>query len=109
MATGRYRKLSKACTMKRRNLLVTTALVVLRPAARAEEVAAYRDGDVIDPDEVARILGPDSRSAGRTRSIREIVDGPANSSLESAHRRAEALSIPIRFDFDSSEVVPVAR
>jgi len=44
-----------------------------------------------------------------TRSIREIVEGSPGTLPEPAQGRADALSIPIRFEFDSSEVVPVAR
>ena len=95
--------------MKRRTFLVATALAALLPAARAEDVAAYHEGDVIDPDEVARILSSDARPFGLTRSIRQLVDGSAGSPSDSAQRRADALSIPIRFGFDSSDIVPVAR
>jgi outer membrane protein OmpA-like peptidoglycan-associated protein len=96
--------------MKRRSFLATIVLAAMLPAARAEDVAAYRDNDIIDPDEVARILARDTTSApGPTRSIRELVEGAAPTPAEPVQRRAEALSIPIRFEFDSSEVVPVAR
>jgi outer membrane protein OmpA-like peptidoglycan-associated protein len=96
--------------MKRKTLLASIVLTVLLPAARAENVAAYREGDIIDPAEVARILSPDTTPApGLTRSIRELVEGPAATPPEHAQRRAEALSIPIRFEFDSSEILPVAR
>jgi len=95
--------------MKRGILLATTVLATLLTAARAEDVAAYRDGDIIDPDEVARILSSDPRPAGVTRSIKELVEGSASTSPETAQRHPEALSIPIRFAFDSSEIVPVAR
>lgn len=96
--------------MKRKTLLATIVLAaLLLPAARAENVAAYRDGDIIDPAEVARILSPDTAPApGLTRSIRELVEGSAGTPPEHAQRRAEALSIPIRFEFDSSEILPVA-
>jgi outer membrane protein OmpA-like peptidoglycan-associated protein len=96
--------------MKRRTLLATFVLAALLPAARAENVATYRDGDIIDPDEVARILAPGATPApGLTRSIRELVDGAAGTPAQPAQPRAEALSIPIRFEFDSSEIVPVAK
>ncbi|HUD26439.1 MAG TPA: OmpA family protein [Burkholderiaceae bacterium] len=96
--------------MKRRALLATMVLAAFLPAARAEDVTAYHDGDVIDPAEVARILSPDKTAApGLTRSIRELVDGSAGTPEQAAQHRAQALSIPIRFEFDSSQVLPVAR
>jgi OmpA-OmpF porin, OOP family len=97
--------------MKRRTLLATVVLVAsLLPAACAEDVAVYRGEDVIDPAEVARILSPDTApGAGLTRSIRQLVQGSAATPVQPAQRRADALSIPILFAFDSSEIVPVAR
>jgi len=96
--------------MKRRAFLATMVLAAFLPAARAEDVTAYHDGDVIDPAEVARILSPDKTAApGLTRSIRELVDGSAGTPEQAAQHRAQALSIPIRFEFDSSQVLPVAR
>jgi len=94
--------------MKRKTLIAMIVLAAMLPATRAENVAAYRDNDNIDPDEVARILAPETAPApGLTRSIRELVDRAAP--VEPAPQRAEALSIPIRFAFDSSEVFPVAK
>jgi outer membrane protein OmpA-like peptidoglycan-associated protein len=102
--------LPKECTMKRRTLFATMVLAALLSAARAERVAAYRDGDVIDPEEVARILSPDTAPApGLTRSIRKLVDGSAGTPAKPAQRHADALSIPIHFEFDSSQIVPVAQ
>lgn len=96
--------------MKRRTLLATFVLAAVLPAARAGDVAVYRADDIIDPAEVARILSPDTAPApGVTRSIRELVQGRTGAPAEPAQQRAEALSIPIRFGFDSSEIVPVAR
>jgi outer membrane protein OmpA-like peptidoglycan-associated protein len=96
--------------MKRRTLLATTVLAALLSAARAEHVAAYRDGDVIDPDQVARILSPDTAPApGLTRSIRKLVEASAGTPAKPAQPHADALSIPIQFEFDSSQIVPVAK
>jgi outer membrane protein OmpA-like peptidoglycan-associated protein len=96
--------------MKRRALLATMVLATFLSAARAEDITAYHDDDVIDPDDVARILSPDQAPApGLTRSIRELVEGSAGTPAQAAQPRAQALSIPIRFEFDSSEVLPVAR
>jgi OmpA-OmpF porin, OOP family len=96
--------------MQRRALLASMVLAVFLPVARAEDVAAYRDDDVIDPDEVVRILAADPAPApGLTRSIRELIDGSASAPADAAQHGARALSIPIRFEFDSSEVLPVGR
>ena len=96
--------------MKRRTLVATMVLAALLPAARAEDVAVYRGDDVIDPQEVARILSRDTAPApGVTRSIRQLVQGSGGAAAQPAQRRADALSIPVLFAFDSSEIVPVAR
>jgi outer membrane protein OmpA-like peptidoglycan-associated protein len=96
--------------MKRRILVATMVLAVLLPVARAGDVAVYRGDDIIDPAEVARILSADTGPGpGLTRSIRQLVQSSAGTSADPAQRRSDALSIPVLFAFDSSQIVPVAK
>ena len=89
-------------------LLSACALV-----ARAEEVKVYRSADAVDPDEVARILGP-----VKMRSLRLLDDtrgGPgatasaAAAVAAAAAARPAALSVPVPFAFDSAEILPSAK
>ncbi|HUN91616.1 MAG TPA: OmpA family protein [Burkholderiaceae bacterium] len=95
--------------MKRRLFLAAALAAAVVPATRAETVAAYGDEDVIDPDDVMRILAPDAAApTGLTRSIRNLVQGTSATPPQPAAPRADALSIPIRFGFDSSELATPA-
>ncbi len=106
-------------------------------AAAAEEIVVYRAGDIIDPAMVARILsGHGSRPAGtRTRTLRLLDDPPVAAGAArptfppNPQRPATqtaafapgarpvpasdpvpgALSLPVRFAFDSAELLPESR
>jgi outer membrane protein OmpA-like peptidoglycan-associated protein len=91
--------------------------------AEAEKIVVYREGQLVDPQEVAAVLG-------KTRSI-SLLDPPAgptkltgiprrktSGSLSGATRiittddsaaDASALSLPVRFAFDSADILPAAR
>jgi OmpA-OmpF porin, OOP family len=101
-------------TMSRR-LLPIAALLLSACAlmARADEVKVYRSADAVDPDEVARILGP-----VKMRSLRLLDDpsrGPGASTSAAAAlaaveaSRPSALSLPVPFAFDSAEILPAAK
>lgn len=71
----------------------------------AQTALHYRDGDVVDPVEVAQILATQTPRAVKTRSLR-LLD-QATPSIEAPLPRA--LSIPVHFALNSAEIVPSAR
>jgi outer membrane protein OmpA-like peptidoglycan-associated protein len=107
-------------------LALAIAAALLTPQVRAEKVVVYREGQLVNPQDVAAVLG-------KTRSIRLLDDVPAApavlttvsavsqpkravSSSASAHNAdddssadASALSLPVRFAFDSADILPAAR
>lgn len=116
-------------------LFVATAVAQAAWAAPKEEMLYYRDGVRIDPAEVSRILsGP-----VRTRSIRLLPDAPrdeasptatlaagthsaggggaatsspvaaASVELAPARGQPESIALPVRFAFDSADILPQAR
>jgi outer membrane protein OmpA-like peptidoglycan-associated protein len=92
-----------------RNLALTALLVCLGSTAAAQGTEMhYRSGERVDPRDVARIL---SAAPIKTRSIR-LLDGPGGGGTApatSAPASPSALSIPVRFAFDSAEILPAAR
>ena len=112
-------------------LAIAAALTMIAaPAAKAEKVMVYREGQLVIPEDVADVLG-------NTRSIRLLDDTPAApekapakaTTVATASRvnvsarpsdkarvaradsntAASALSLPVQFAFDSSEILPAAR
>ena len=96
-------------------------------SALAQTTVHYREGERVDPVEVARILGHESTSAIKTRSIR-LLDEPAASTPSAVNvafaapvakrptrarvaddEPAGALSLPVRFEFGSADISPSAR
>jgi len=74
------------------------ALALITNTTFAGDVRLYRAGETPDPREVAAILeAPQSRSI-KTRSIR-LLDAPPPAT-------PNALALPIRFAFDSAQVLP---
>ncbi|VTU29178.1 Outer membrane porin F precursor [Variovorax sp. PBS-H4] len=110
-------------------LALALAAAFLTPQVKAEKVIMYREGQLVNPHDVAAVLG------NKTRSIRLLDDAPAaatptkyvaaaaaalaKTSARSPARApaapddgpadASALSLPVRFAFDSSDVLPAAR
>ena len=110
--------------------LAAAAAVMFAPVARAEKVMVYHEGQLVIPEDVADVLG-------NTRSIRLLDDTPAApekapakaTTVATASRvnvsarpsdkarvaradsntAASALSLPVQFAFDSSEILPAAR
>lgn len=108
-------------------LAIAAAFVACQ--ARAETVVMYKEGQLVNPQDVADVLG-------KTRSIR-LLDEPApaaaattavttvaTTSAAPAAKRpaasapaphdepeapASALSLPVRFAFDSADILPAAR
>jgi outer membrane protein OmpA-like peptidoglycan-associated protein len=112
-------------------LALAIAAAVLTPHARAEKVLVYREGQLVNPQDVATVLG-------KTRSISLLDDAPAAAAPPAAAKPvavatqapatapahavrratppaddpkagAAALSLPVRFAFDSAEILPAAR
>src|SRR5215208_4831239 len=100
-------------------LAIAIAAALLTPYAKAEKVLVYREGQLVNPQDVAAVLG-------KTRSIRLLDDAPAApatsmaavspakipaSSSASAvmppddsKAGASALSLPVCFAFDSAHI-----
>ncbi|MCX8003903.1 MAG: OmpA family protein [Burkholderiaceae bacterium] len=89
-----------------RTALITTLLSMgLMSAASAQTAVHFRAQDRIDPKEVARILGGEQPRIARTRSLKLLDQAPP----EPVHVKATALSLPVRFAFDSAAILPEAR
>ncbi|MDM0115684.1 OmpA family protein [Variovorax sp. J22R133] len=127
-------------------LALAAASILVATPVKAEKVIIYREGQVVDPQDVADVLGK-----VRTRGIRLLDDGPAAPAAAAAaapakattkvaelslpttpvrpaaHKAskapaaaapaapddspadAAALSLPVRFAFDSADILPAAR
>lgn len=96
----------------RLSTIAALLLSVCSLVAQAGEVKVYRGTDTVDPDEVARILGP-----VKMRSLR-LLDAPAGSVAATSAAAAvtaaaatgpSALSLPVPFAFDSADILPSAK
>lgn len=107
-------------------LALALAAAFLTPQVKAEKVIVYREGQLVNPHDVAAVLG-------NTRSIRLLDDAPAappkyvaaaavalaktsarpparaSAARDEANADASALSLPVRFAFDSTDILPAAR
>ena len=118
-------------------IALAIAAALLTPHAKAEKVVVYREGQLVNPQDVAAVLG-------KTRSIRLLDDAPAAPAKPTAVAMvatakpmavaavspaktsagssasvptapddsmadASALSLPVRFAFDSADILPAAR
>jgi outer membrane protein OmpA-like peptidoglycan-associated protein len=108
-------------------LALAIAAALLTPHAKAEKVVVYREGQLVNPQDVAAVLG-------KTRSIRLLDDAPAaptamltrvaavspaktparpaasvRTAPDDSKANASALSLPVRFAFDSADILPAAR
>ncbi|WP_256856762.1 OmpA family protein [Variovorax sp. KK3] len=106
-------------------LALALAAAFLTPQVKAEKVMIYREGQLVNPTDVAAVLG-------KTRSVRLLDETPAapakyvsaaaaalaKTSARTpllAHGREEApvdasaVSLPVRFAFDSTDILPAAR
>lgn len=90
-----------------RNLIIAIVLVGLAATiASAQTTRHFREGQTVDPDEVASILGHGG-SAPRTRSIR-LLPGEGTGRVDAGDVPV-ALSLPVQFAFDSAIILPAAR
>jgi OmpA-OmpF porin, OOP family len=86
-----------------RALALLGVVVLLSLEAEAQTTLHYREGQRVEPEVARRIL---ERPAGTTRSIRVLESG---SEGQSPAAEANALSLPVHFDFDSAAIAPSAR
>ncbi|VTU24253.1 Outer membrane porin F precursor [Variovorax sp. PBL-H6] len=110
-------------------LALALAAAFLTPQVKAEKVIMYREGQLVNPHEVAAVLG------NKTRSIRLLDEAPVaatptkyvaaaavalaktsarvparmSAGPDDVAAEASALSLPVRFAFDSSDILPPAR
>jgi outer membrane protein OmpA-like peptidoglycan-associated protein len=77
------------------------SFVAMSSSAFAQTVVHYREGQSVDPQQVAQIL---STRVVKTRSLR-LLDQPG--AADGAN--AKALSLPVHFGFDSAKVESSAR
>jgi outer membrane protein OmpA-like peptidoglycan-associated protein len=97
--------------MSRLSPVVALLLSACALVAEASEVKVYRGTDTVDPDEVARILGP-----VKMRSLRLLDETPAGAMATTPAAAAVAataspssLSVPVPFAFDSADILPSAK
>lgn len=95
-------------------LALAIAAALLTPHAKAEKIVIYREGQLVHPQDVAAVLG-------KTRSIQLLDDAPAGpakpatvaavspANTKASYSDASALSLPVRFAFDSAVILPAAR
>lgn len=88
-----------------RQLTILAAASLFSCAALAQNAIHYREGQRVDPQEVARILG--HQAPIKTRSIR-LLDS-AEKTSQGGTATPSALSLPVRFGFDSAEIAAGAR
>lgn len=92
--------------MNRRLALIGLTLAALGFSAQAQTEIHYAPGQAVDPADVARILGAPAAKRIKTRSLR-LLDDPA--APAQASEAPSSLSIPVRFSFDSADILPEAR
>jgi outer membrane protein OmpA-like peptidoglycan-associated protein len=98
-------------------LALALVAALVSPQVNAEKVVVYREGQLVNPLDVAAVLS-------RTRSIRLLDDAPAAptkpvaaqtsarrpaSASDASGADASALALPVRFAFDSADILPAAR
>ncbi len=84
-------------------LSLLTAL--LSSPALADDVAYYREGQALNPLDVATILGGQPPARVKMRSVHLLGEAPP----APVEPPAQALSLQVRFSFDSAEIAAVAR
>jgi outer membrane protein OmpA-like peptidoglycan-associated protein len=102
-------------TMSRLTPIAALLLSLSTLVAQAGEVRVFRGTDKVDPQEVARILGPVKM---RTLRLLDDSSGAAAAATTTAAAAAvaaveasqpSALSLPVPFAFDSADILPSAR
>lgn len=115
-------------------LALAAAVAMIAPAARAEKVMIYHEGQLVVPQDVADVLNrsirlldeppaaqahPHAPAAAPAKVTAMAAGSRVNASARpsetarvarnDANANASALSLPVRFGFDSAEILPAAR
>jgi outer membrane protein OmpA-like peptidoglycan-associated protein len=121
-------------------LALAAAAAMIAPAARAEKVMVYHEGQLVVPQDVADVLNRSIRLLDEPPAAHAQAPAPApaaapakvtamaagsrvnasarpsetarvarNDANANANANASALSLPVRFGFDSAEILPAAR
>lgn len=121
-------------------LALAAAVAMIAPAARAEKVMIYHEGQLVVPQDVADVLNrsirlldeppaaqaqtqaqarPQAPAAAPAKVTAMAAGSRVNASARpsetarvarnDANANASALSLPVRFGFDSAEILPAAR
>ena len=98
-------------------LLIAASMLALATgsALAADDVKLYRQGETVNPNEVAAILaGTPPAAKIKFRSLRLLDDGVPEARVASAQAAAAAgkpksLALPVQFGFDSHDILPTAR
>jgi len=80
--------------------LFCLGIAAVTSSAFAQSVVHYREGQAVNPQEVAQIL---NTRVVKTRSVRLLDQGGAGET------QARALSLPVHFAFDSAKITSSAR
>jgi outer membrane protein OmpA-like peptidoglycan-associated protein len=91
-----------------RQFALSGLLALASLGAAAQTTLHYREGQRVEPQDVKRILENTDAAASRSRSIRVLGESPATS-VAAAQSQPSALSLPVHFDFDSSNLSPAGR
>lgn len=90
-----------------RTFALSGLLALLSLGAGAQTTLHFHEGQRVEPLEVKQILDNVDGTEIRTRSIRMLADPAAAAASPGAG--ASALSLPVKFEFDSATIVPAAR
>ena len=96
------------------HVISTLLLALVGGAAMAQVVRVYGADEVVDPQEVARILGAGPASAQapaiKMRSLKLLDDDSAAPAQRAAAAgRRSALALPVQFALDSADLQPAAK
>jgi len=99
--------------MTPRHFIATTLLALASGVTFAgDDVKLYRQGEAVNPKDVAAILG--GAPQPKFRSLRLLDDDVPEARIASAQAAAAAgkpksLALPVQFAFDSHDILPAAR
>ena len=93
---------------------ICTLALAIGTAFAADDVKLYRQGETVNPDDVAAILSTQPAARIKFRSLRLLDDGVPEAKVASAQAAAAAgkpksLALPVQFAFDSHDILPAAR
>ncbi|HKX43564.1 MAG TPA: OmpA family protein [Burkholderiaceae bacterium] len=92
-----------------RRFVLSGLIALASVGASAQTTLHYREGQRVDPEEVRQILEKAPDAAGTTRSIRLLASRPESGGASQPAKTPDALSLPVRFEFDSAKITSSAR